>query len=70
MGAVNDLRKDMNRQAFGDGRGTLCQISADGTNTVTVDNPWGPVRRPLLDTEMSNSMAPVGVEAPGLNRWP
>jgi len=37
-GAVNDLRKDMNRQAFGDGRGTLCQISADGTNTVTVDN--------------------------------
>jgi hypothetical protein len=37
-GAVNDLRKDMNRQAFGDGRGTLCQITADGTNTVTVDN--------------------------------
>lgn len=38
VGAVNDLRKDMNRQAFGDGRGTLCQITADGTNTVTVDN--------------------------------
>lgn len=38
MGAINDLRKDMNRQAFGDQRGTLCQISADGVNTVTVDN--------------------------------
>src|SRR5580765_2060567 len=38
VGAVNDLRKDMNRQAYGDGRGTLCQITADGTNTVTVDN--------------------------------
>jgi hypothetical protein len=38
VGAVNDLRKDMNRQAYGDQRGTLCQISADGTNTVTVDN--------------------------------
>jgi hypothetical protein len=37
-GAVNDLRKDMNRQAFGDQRGTLCQITADGVNTVTVDN--------------------------------
>jgi hypothetical protein len=38
VGAVNDLRKDMNRQAFGDQRGTLCQITADGVNTVTVDN--------------------------------
>ena len=38
VGAVNDLRKDMNRQAYGDQRGTLCQITADGTNTVTVDN--------------------------------
>jgi hypothetical protein len=38
VGAVNDLRKDMNRQAFGDQTGTLCQITADGTNTVTVDN--------------------------------
>lgn len=37
-GAINDLRKDMNRMAFGDQRGTLCQITADGTNTVTVDN--------------------------------
>lgn len=38
VGAVNDLRKDMNRQAYGDQRGTLCQITADGSNTVTVDN--------------------------------
>jgi hypothetical protein len=38
VGAVNDLRKDMNRQAYGDQRGTLCQITADGVNTVTVDN--------------------------------
>jgi len=38
VGAINDLRKDMNRQAFGDQRGTLCQITADGVNTVTVDN--------------------------------
>jgi hypothetical protein len=38
VGAINDLRKDLNRQAFGDQRGTLCQISADGANTVTVDN--------------------------------
>lgn len=37
-GAVNDLRKDLNRQAYGDSRGTLCQITADGANTVTVDN--------------------------------
>src|SRR5215831_2927337 len=38
VGAVNDLRKDMNRQAYGDGRGTLAQITAKGTNTITVDN--------------------------------
>ncbi len=38
MGAVNDLRKDMNRQAFGDQRGTLANITADGANTFTVDN--------------------------------
>jgi hypothetical protein len=37
-GAVNDLRKDMNRQAYGDGTGTLANITADGTNTFTVDN--------------------------------
>lgn len=38
VGAVNDLRKDMNRQAFGDGRGGLANITADGANTITVDN--------------------------------
>src|SRR5262252_1266781 len=37
-GAVNDLRKDMNRQAYGDQTGTLCNVTADGTNTFTVDN--------------------------------
>jgi hypothetical protein len=37
-GAVNDLRKDMNRQAYGDGTGTLANITADGVNTFTVDN--------------------------------
>ncbi|RPJ49845.1 MAG: hypothetical protein EHM23_36120, partial [Acidobacteria bacterium] len=37
-GAVNDLRKDMNRQAYGDQTGTLAAITADGTNTFTVDN--------------------------------
>jgi hypothetical protein len=38
VGAVNDLRKDMNRQAYGDGRGALANITADGANTFTVDN--------------------------------
>lgn len=38
VGAVNDLRKDMNRQAFGDQRGTLAQITAGTTTTFTVDN--------------------------------
>jgi len=37
-GAVNDLRKDMNRQAYGDGTGALAAITADGSNTFTVDN--------------------------------
>jgi hypothetical protein len=37
-GAVNDLRKDMNRQAYGDGTGALANITADGVNTFTVDN--------------------------------
>jgi hypothetical protein len=37
-GAVNDLRKDMNRQAYGDGTGALANITADGANTFTVDN--------------------------------
>ena len=38
VGAVNDLRKDMNRQAFGDQSGILANITAKGTNTITVDN--------------------------------
>jgi hypothetical protein len=37
-GGVNDLRKDMNRQAYGDQRGTLCQITAKAANTFTADN--------------------------------
>lgn len=37
-GAINDIRKDMNRQAFGNQTGNLCEITADGSNTVTVDN--------------------------------
>lgn len=37
-GAVNDLRKDLNRQAYGDGRGALCQITAKGANTFTADS--------------------------------
>lgn len=36
-GAINDLRKDLNRQAFSDQTGKLCDITADGANTVTVD---------------------------------
>jgi len=38
VGAVNDLRKDMNRQAFGDQTGTLAQITAKAVNTFNVDN--------------------------------
>ena len=38
VGAVNDLRKDMNRQGFGDSSGILANITAKGTNTITVDN--------------------------------
>ena len=38
VGAVNDLRKDMNRQAYGDQTGALCNTTADGANTFTVDN--------------------------------
>jgi hypothetical protein len=37
-GAVNDLRKDLNRQGFGDQTGALAAITADGVNTITVDN--------------------------------
>lgn len=35
-GAINDLRWDLNRQAYGDHTGTLTAITADGANTVTV----------------------------------
>ena len=35
---MNDLRKDLNRQGFGDQTGALAAITADGTNTFTVDN--------------------------------
>jgi hypothetical protein len=34
-GAINDLRWDLNRQAYGDQTGSLTAITADGTNTVT-----------------------------------
>ena len=37
-GAISDLRKDLNRQCFGEQTGRLCEITADGANTVTVDN--------------------------------
>jgi hypothetical protein len=36
-GMVLDLRKDVNRQGFGNQLGTLANITADGANTVTVD---------------------------------
>src|SRR5580765_25347 len=35
-GAINDLRWDLNRQAYGDQTGNLTGITADGSNTVTV----------------------------------
>lgn len=35
-GAINDLRWDINRQAYGDQTGNLTEITADGANTVTV----------------------------------
>jgi hypothetical protein len=38
VGAVNDLRKDMNRQAFGDQSGILANITAKAANTITVDS--------------------------------
>jgi hypothetical protein len=38
QGAIDDLRKDLNRQAFGDQRGGLAATTADGANTFTVDN--------------------------------
>lgn len=36
-GLVNDLRKDVNRQGYGNGTGTLAAVTADGSNTFTVD---------------------------------
>lgn len=37
-GAVTDMRKDVNRQAYGNQTGALCAVTADGANTVTVDS--------------------------------
>jgi hypothetical protein len=36
-GAVADMRKDVNRQAYGNQTGALAAVTADGANTVTVD---------------------------------
>lgn len=36
-GLVRDLRKDVNRQAWGAQTGALASVTADGANTVTVD---------------------------------
>lgn len=37
-GVTNDLRKDLNRQCYGNSTGALCAVTADGSNTVTVDS--------------------------------
>jgi hypothetical protein len=37
-GLVKDLRKDVNRQAYGNQTGALAAATADGSNTVTVDS--------------------------------
>lgn len=37
-GAIADLRKDVNRQAYGNQTGALAAVTADGANTVTVDS--------------------------------
>lgn len=37
-GAVKDMRKDVNRQAYGNQTGALASVTADGANTVTVDS--------------------------------
>lgn len=37
-GMVNDLRKDVNRQGFSAQAGALAAVTADGSNTVTVDS--------------------------------
>jgi hypothetical protein len=36
-GMVTDIRKDVNRQGFGNQIGQLAAVTADGSNTVTVD---------------------------------
>lgn len=36
-GAVRDMRKDVNRMAYGNQTGALAAVTADGANTVTVD---------------------------------
>lgn len=36
-GATRDMRKDVNRMAYGNQTGALCAVAADGANTVTVD---------------------------------
>jgi len=36
-GAVTDMRKDVNRMGYGNQTGALAAVTADGTNTVTVD---------------------------------
>jgi hypothetical protein len=37
-GVVNDIRKDVNRQGYGNQTGALAAVTADGANTVTVDS--------------------------------
>jgi hypothetical protein len=37
-GLVKDLRKDVNRQGYGNQTGALAAVTADGANTVTVDS--------------------------------
>lgn len=37
-GVVKDLRKDVNRQGYGNQTGALAAVTADGANTVTVDS--------------------------------
>jgi hypothetical protein len=36
-GATRDMRKDVNRMAYGNQTGSLAAVTADGANTVTVD---------------------------------
>lgn len=37
-GLKDDLAKDQNRQVQGDGKGTIASVTADGANTITVNN--------------------------------